>query len=369
MAAALEAFGLPVDLTSEPWIVDGGGGRLSPPTDQLDAHESGLTARIAIAMASLVDGLTSIDGRGQLRRRPMRPLLEALAGQGVVASSDDGLLPVTIRGLGRLPGGEVAIDGSLSSQFASALLLVAPLASKETTLRIEGGRVSEGYMALTTEMMASYGVTVTPTITGFEVPNLGYKATDLEVEPDLSAAAYPMVAAAITSSRVRIEGVTRTSRQPDIAVASWLATMGCELTFDDGGLALEGPGSALKPIEADLGAAPDGALALAVACLFAEGTSRLSGLSTLRHKESDRLTAMVEGFERLGGQAATDGETLVIEPVSLHQGRIDPHGDHRVAMSLALVGLRVDDVLIGDPGVVDKTWPGYWDEMASLTGV
>jgi 3-phosphoshikimate 1-carboxyvinyltransferase len=166
---------------------------------------------------------------------------------------------------------------------------------------------------------------------------------------------------------VSLSGVTRTTRQPDIAIAR-LAAMGCEVTDDDRGLALRARARSL-PIEADLGAAPDGALALAVASLFADGTSRLSGLSTLRHKESDRLTAMVEGFERLGGRATTDGETLVIEPAPLHEGRIDPHGDHRVAMSLALVGLRVDGVLIEDPGVVDKTWPGYWEKMASLNGI
>jgi 3-phosphoshikimate 1-carboxyvinyltransferase len=364
MAAVLEGFGVRFDATSDPWVIDGGG--LTAPTKPLDAMQSGLSARIAIAMAALVDGVSIIEGQGRLRRRPMKPLLDAWVEQGIETESVDGRLPVTVHGTGRLPGGEITVDGSLSSQFATAILLVAPLASAPTELRVEGTRVSEGYMSLTTEVMSGFGVTVAPTITGFEVPTLAYQAADLEIEPDLSAGVYPMVAAAITSGRVSIEGVRHGTSQPDMDIARCLATMGCEVSNEGDVLAVQGPEHHLTPITADLTGSPDGALALAVACLFAEGTSTLSGLGTLRHKESDRLSAIVEGIRRLGGVADIDGDTLVITPGPLHGGIIDPHGDHRVAMSLALAGLRIEGVLVSDPDVVDKTWPGYWTVMGEL---
>jgi 3-phosphoshikimate 1-carboxyvinyltransferase len=297
----------------------------------------------------------------------MEPLLEALASQGIATTSRQGALPVTIRGTGRILGGEIAVDTTVSSQFATALLVVAPFAVDETTLRVEGTRVSEGYMGLTTDIMAAFGVTVTPTITGFEVPVGPYEATDIEIEPDLSAAVYPMVAAAITGSRVLIEGVSRSSRQPDVVIAEWLALMGCAVEEQGRGMVVEGPEHGLTPISGDLAGAPDGALALTVACLFADGPSRLSGLGSLRHKESDRLAAMVEGIQRLGGQIEIEGDSLAIEPRRLHGAVIDPHGDHRVAMSVALAGLMIEGVLIADPRVIEKTWPGYWEVMKEVT--
>jgi 3-phosphoshikimate 1-carboxyvinyltransferase len=366
MGDVLEGFGVASDRGADPWVVDGVWGRPGLPPSSLSAGESALTARIAIAMACLVDGTTTIDGGQGLRRRPMGSLLTALASQGVGTTSRDGGLPVTVRGAGRPPGGEIVVDSTVSSQFATAILLVAPYALRDVTLRVEGGRVSAGYMGLTTDIMAAFGVAVTPTITGYEVPVGGYTATDVEIEPDLSAAVYPMVAAAITGSRVLIEGVTRSSRQPDVVVAEWLARMGCQVDDQARGLVVQGPDTGLAPMTGDLGGAPDGALALTVACLFAEGPSHLTGLGTLRHKESDRLTAMVDGIRRLGGSIEIEGDNLVIDPRRLHGAVIDPHGDHRVAMSLALAGLRVDDVLVAQPGVVDKTWPGYWEVMSGM---
>ncbi len=364
MTGVLRGFGSVVDTSSEPWTVDGG--RLMEPEDTLDAGESGLTARVAIAMAGLVDGTTIVDGRGRLRQRPMGPLVRALAEQGAEVSSE-GPLPVTVTGRGRIRGGEMTVDATTSSQFVTALLLVAPLAETPTRLRVDGDRVSAGYVALTTDVMRSFGVEVSPTIIGYEIPNQGYHPADVEIEPDVSAAVYPMVAAAITGGAVTIEGVGLSWAQPDIVVAGRLTEMGCDVVEDDGGLRVEGPRGLLHPIDANMSEAPDGALALAVACLFADGPSRIRGLGTLRHKESDRLVAMSEGLNALGAASTVDGDTLVIEPGDLRGTVIDPHGDHRVAMSLALAGLRVDGVRVSDPGVVDKTWPGFWAVMTDLT--
>lgn len=366
MAEVLRGFGVAVAVGSEPWTVDGRGSDLRTPDQVLDAGESGLTARIAIAMAALVDGEVTIDGVGRLRMRPLGPLLDALANQGVSFSASDGTLPVTVSGHGGLWGGEIAVDSTLSSQFVTALLLVAPTTREPTRLRIEGDRGAAGYVELTGRVMSGFGAEVDQTITGYEVPNTGYHPADFQVEPDVSAAVYPMVAAAITGGSTAIEGVWLDSLQPDIAVADRLRFMGCSVTEGETGLVIEGP-EILDPIETDMAGAPDGALALAVACLFASAPSRITGLSTLRHKESDRLFAMSQEMEKLGARATVDGDTLRIDPGILRGATIDPHGDHRVAMSLALVGLRVGGVVIEHPEVVNKTWPGYWETMTSAT--
>lgn len=259
------------------------------------------------------------------------------------------------------------VDSSMSSQFVTALMMVSPLNRNPTILRIVGDRVSEGYLDLTTGVMRRFGAEVTMTVTGYEIANTGYQAADVEIEPDVSAAVYPMVAAAITGGRVEVAGVRETSRQPDIAVADHLGAMGCRIDDGASGIMVEGPAS-LQPLDADLSALPDGAMALATACLFADGPSRLTGLGTLRHKESDRLQALEDGMERLGARVVVDDESMMITPGPLRAATLDPHGDHRVAMSLALVGLKVVGVEVTDPEVVDKTWPGYWEAMTILQG-
>jgi 3-phosphoshikimate 1-carboxyvinyltransferase len=142
--------------------------------------------------------------------------------------------------------------------------------------------------------------------------------------------------------------------------------MGCNISDGAAGLTIEGPGSGLRPIDTDMAGAPDGAIALAIACLFADGPSRIGGLGTLHHKESDRLEAMRDGLTALGGSVHIDENSFRIEPGPLSAAVVRSHGDHRVAMSLAVAGLRIEGVLIDQPEVVTKTWPGFWEQMTAL---
>jgi 3-phosphoshikimate 1-carboxyvinyltransferase len=365
MAGVLRAMGVAVDTASDPWTVHGGAMRR--PDGPLDAGESGLTARIAIALATCVDGEVVVDGRGRLRQRPMGPLVAALESQGIPVSSRGARLPVGIGGRGGLWGGEIHVDISFSTQFASALMLVAPTASNPVTLELDGPGGAVGYLEMTRLVMAWFGAEVRPTTTGFTVANTGYQPADVTVPADASAAVYPMVAAAITGSTVTIPGLSMTDAQPDLAVAGRLAEMGCVVTDESEGLTVTGP-VGLEPIVADMKDAPDGALALAVACLFASGTSVISGLGTLRVKESDRLTAMAEGLGRLGAVVEVEGDSLAITPGRLVPNVMDAYGDHRVAMSLALAGLVVDGVEVAESEVVTKTWPGFWEAMGEWAG-
>ncbi|MGH3651134.1 MAG: 3-phosphoshikimate 1-carboxyvinyltransferase [Acidimicrobiia bacterium] len=364
MVTALRALAIEVGVDSEPWTVDGHGGRLSAPPRPIDVNESGLAARILVALAGSLDGATTITGRGKLPQRPMEGLLTALRSQGVGISGDR--LPLEVIGRGPLWGGPIEVDCSATSQFATALMLAAPIMHTSCRLEIKGLTGSRGYLDMTASAMRRFGAVVEPTVTGYEIANGGYSVADVVIEPDASAAVYPMAVAAITGGRVVIEGLGKSSRQPDLDVAPVLESMGCRVSWGEADLTVDARGVELSAVDVEMSEAPDGSLAVAVVCLFADGLSRISGLESLRHKESDRLEAMSGEIARIGGSAHVEGDTLVIEPGHLHGASIDPHGDHRIAMALATVGTRVAGIRVVFPDVVGKTWPLFWSFLDDL---
>ena len=366
MVGALRSLGIDVNDDSEPWSVDGRGGHLQPLEPIIDVNESGLTARIVLMMAAFTETSTTITGRGRLLQRPIDSLVEVLGGQGVSVQTSNGFLPATVNGQGGLWGGDIDVDCSKSSQFATAVLLAAPLMTEPARVRLSGLEGSSGYLDTTLMVMEAFGARIDRTITGFETVPQGYTPSDFPVEPDASAAVYPMVAAAITGGRVEVEGLGLDSTQPDIKIAEHLVSMGCEVRDADGNLTVVGP-DALDPLDADLSEAPDGALGLAVACAFARGTSRLAGLASLRYKESDRLQALSSELDAIGVQTTVDGDELVIVPGELHGGIIDSHGDHRIAMSLGTAGLVIEGIEIANPSVVTKTWPDFWVKLNEIS--
>lgn len=366
MTGALRGLGIDVNRDSEPWAVDGNGGHVQSMDTVIDVNESGLTARIVLMIAAFSETSTTITGRGRLLQRPIDSIVDVLGGQGVSVQTTDGFLPATVNGQGGLWGGDIDVDCSKSSQFATAVLLAAPLMSEPARVRLSGLEGSEGYLDTTLMVMEAFGAHVDRTITGFETIPQGYTPSDFPIEPDASAAVYPLIAAAITGGRVEIEGLSLDSTQPDIRIGRHLESMGCEVSDVDGGLTLVGP-ERLLPLDADLSEAPDGALGLAVACAFATEPSRLSGLDSLKYKESDRLEALSSELGKIGVQTHIDGGELAIVPGRLHGAVIDPHGDHRIAMSLALAGLRIEGVEVINPSVVNKTWPDFWVKLSQIS--
>ena len=364
---ALEQLGVEIEAEEGRWAIEGSAGALHTAPGPIDAGASGLTARAMIAVASLVDGTTVVVGRDRLPERPMGGLVEALRALGVEAVDTGGRLPVTIVGTGALPGGTVEVASDQTTQFATALLMAAPLAQAPLHIVPSGLEGSRRYLDVTLETMRRFGARVDRTDRGYQGFPTGYAGIDLEIEPDASAAVYPMVAAAISGGRVTIDGLGSRSIQPDMEVAGVLATMGCDLEQSDTATTVDARGRGLQPIDVDLSGSPDGSLAIAVAALFATGPSRLRGLGSLRFKESDRLSALAEEISRLGAGARVEGTDLVITPAAMGPARIETYGDHRMAMSFALVGLGVPGIVIADPEVVAKTWPGYWGMLEGLS--
>ena len=365
MRAGLGLFGVSIDDADDPWLVLGRAGELDSPPTPIDAIESGTTARFLVAVAPLVRGTVEIIGKGRLPQRPFGELVAALSSLGVEIRTENGGLPISIHGKGELPGGKVTVDPSRSSQFVTALLLVAPMASGPLHIEMTGPPVSAPYLDSTVEVMTAFGAEVKREGLVFRVANTGYRSSHIEIEADASAAVYPLVAAAITGGRVAIQGIPRESIQPDLALVEVLSGMGCEVRRSEFRLELAGP-PRLEPVDVEMESAPDAALALAVACLFAGGPSRIRRVGNLRLKESDRLAALAEELTRVGGEARVEGDDLVVTPGDLRGARVDSHGDHRIAMALALVGLRQSGIEIDEPEVVRKTWPRYFEMLRSL---
>jgi 3-phosphoshikimate 1-carboxyvinyltransferase len=370
MAHALERFGAVVAVDGETRRVRGVGGRPRAGEALLDVGASGTAARFLTAIAALRPGESVVDGTARMRERPIAELVEALREVGVdaIVEGARGCPPVRVRG-GAPFGGDVEIDATRSSQYVSALLLVAPYATRPVRVKLRDGKVaSRPYVEVTLDVMRAFGARAAwVDAATLSVAPGGYLARDYAIEPDASTAAYFFAAAAITGGRVVVEGLGRASRQADMGLLPILERMGCRVDAQDDAIEVRGPAAgALRAVDADMGDLPDAVLALAVTALFATGTTRIDRVAHLRLKESDRLRALETELRKLGADARADADSLTIVPASLHGDAINTYDDHRMAMAFALAGLRIPGVCIRDPGCVSKSWPGYFDALGRL---
>jgi len=367
MATALTALGARVEPHPGVWTVVGTGGRLRTPARPLDARLSGTTMRFLAAAATLTPGGATVTGLPPLLRRPVGPLVAALRALGAeVADAGGGLPPVTAAG-GGLDGGRAGVDAGASSQFASAVLLVAPYARRPVTLAAERLGAA-AYVELTAAVMGDFGATVEPA--GPATWRVGpgpYRAAELAVEYDASAAAHLFALAAATGGEVTVTNATPGTLQPDAAVVALLAAMGATVTRDGTCLTVRGP-ERLAPVDADLAALPDQVTTLAALAALATGRSRVRGVAVTRGHETDRLAALAAELAKLGVAVEERPDGLVLDgpgPDRLRPARLATWGDHRMAMALAAVAARVPGVVLEGPGCVAKTYPGFWDDLAA----
>jgi 3-phosphoshikimate 1-carboxyvinyltransferase len=370
MIASLGAMGCALDVSAELWRVQGVDGRLRAPGTALFTGNSGTTARFLTAAATLADGPVEIDGTARMRERPIDDLTNALEQLGASCRVEgaNGCPPVRVAG-GGLRGGDASIDARRSSQYVSAVLLAAPYASRDVTLRFEGGElVSRPYVDLTLDVMRAFGASADWRGDAALHVSAGttYHGRDYAVEADASSAAYPFCAAAIAGGRVRVEGLDPGTRQPDIGILAILEQMGCRIGKGPDWAEVRGPSERLRGIDVDMNTLPDAVLALAVVALFADGPTHIRNVANLRIKETDRLAALETELRKLGANAAAGPDWLRIEPAPLRPAAIDTYDDHRMAMAFALAGLRQDGVEIRDPDCVSKTWPHYFAMLESL---
>jgi 3-phosphoshikimate 1-carboxyvinyltransferase len=360
MVEALRVLRYTVRQESGAYLVDGADGEVPAETGHVDAGDAGTVARFGAGLLGLGTGPYVLDGSAQLRARPMAPLAGALRALGARVKGD--ALPLRIEG--RAVGGEIDLPVDISSQFASALLLIGPLLQEGLVLRLIGTPVSAPFVDLTIARMRERGVEAKRSGAEIAVLPGGYRSRDAIVEGDATAASYFFAAAAITAGSVTVANVTAASEQGDIRVLEHLRAMGCRVDTN-GAVRVAGP-PALAPLDADLADISDTFPTLAVCCAFAAGESRLRGLAHTRVQESDRIRAVASELRRLGAQVEEFADGVRIVPRPLRGALIETHGDHRIAMAFALVGLRVEGVAVSNAGCVGKTFPDYFAVLADL---
>lgn len=369
MVEGLRILGVEVHVEGSTARVDGTGGRLTADDVTVPTRLAGTTSRFLTAVGALARGTITIDGDAPLRRRPMGPLHQALRSLGAAVEAVDapGHLPVRVS-RHHLRGGRVALSGDVSSQYVTALMLIAPLLDEGLTIELTSPLVSRPYVAISAAVMASFGAEgIAVGEHAVRVEPGGYTATELAVEPDASSASYPLAAAAICGGQVTVAGLGRNALQGDARFADLLAEMGCEVEQTaDHTVVRRRPGDALCGIEVDMADLSDLVPTLAAVAAFASTPTRITGVGFIRHKESDRIGDLVAELRRLGIDAVAEPDGLAVRPGSPTGGVVHTHHDHRLAMALSLVGLAVPGVSIDDPDVVTKSWPSWWEALSGL---
>ena len=365
MVDCARAIGATVVLDGASARVTGIAGRLAS-SGRAFARQSGTTARFVAPVLALTRGPWRLDGDPQLRGRPMDDLYVALRGLGasVEAEVPGQSLPALISG--PLSGSETEVTGATSSQFLSGLLLAAPLREQATTIRVRGPLVSRPFVEMTVAVMEHFGAKVEVAGPEYRVQPGGYRAVELDIEPDASAASYFFAIAALAGGRIRVPGLGASSLQGDLGFVEVLAAMGAAVDHGATATTVEGIGG-LRGVDVDCSAIPDTVPTLAVAAAFASGPTRIGGVGFIRRHESDRISAIVENLRRCGVGADELDDGLVVRPAVPHGAEIATFGDHRIAMAFSVLGLLVPGVVIDDEECVKKTFPGFFEVLDALT--
>jgi len=359
---ASEAMGAEIQHHNSNIIIDGG--NLSAPSEIVDAMNSGTTMRIFSGLASMFDVPVRITGDESLQKRPMGPLLDALTQMGVKCSSNDGKPPVEIKGGNN--GGTVHINGSISSQFITSLLLVSPMLSNDSEIVIDGKMVSEPYLDITTSMMRRFGATAIKNEQKFNIKgNTGYIPYDYKVPADFSSAAFPLVAGALGGS-VTVVGLDLEDPQGDRKIIEVLRDAGADISVKDDSITVEK--GELCGMDLDIGDVPDLFPILAVLFSTANGTTRLYGAPQLKFKESDRIKTTVVMLTAIGADIeGTDDGCIIKGKKELLGGHINNEGDHRIMMAAAIASLICKNpVTMDNAECCSVSYPSFIKDIRSL---
>ena len=362
--AAAEALGARIE-GEEQLMVAGVSGEPSTPDDVIGVDNSGTTLRIISAVAALTDGAV-LTGDASIRRRPNGPLLKSLNDLGAEAFSikKNDCAPLVVRG--RIRGGRTVLDGRVSSQFLSALLISCPLAEDDAEIVIDGELKSRPYAEITLEMLEEAGAEVETDFERFFIPGgQRYRLEDYTVPGDFSSASYLLAAAAVTGSRLAVRGL-RPSRQGDSAIVSILRDMGAKISWDQekGDLVIDG--GDLEGVEVDASLTPDLVPTIAVLGSLARGKTVVKNAEHVRHKETDRLSAMAMELSKMGADIEERPDGLVIEGGRLEGARVSGHHDHRIVMALTVAGLAAGDTRIDTAESVSVSYPSFFEDMARI---
>jgi 3-phosphoshikimate 1-carboxyvinyltransferase len=376
MKDCLVRLGIEVDDSESDVVRIGGrGGAFVSGPIELFAGQSAVSTRLLLAMAALRPDLTVIDGHVSMRARPNKPLVDALGELGArLESTNDGYLPTLVTGTSALRG-PVQVPSDISSQYLTALLIIAPLLAQGLTIQVAGKLTSKPYVDLTLDEMAKFGVQVdNRDYSELRVAHQPYKARELGVEGDASAASYFAALATLHGSTVSFENLGTATRQGDYAFFGLCERLGASVRRSESRTEIAGPRQGLLTFssDVDMTSMPDVAPTLMMIAPFLATPTRITGLATLRVKECDRIAAPARELRKLGVSLEEGPDYMVIEPLdpaalaaarTRHQPvDIETYHDHRIAMSFGVLGSKLPGLRILDPGCVAKTYPKYWQD-------
>ena len=366
MIDCLRQLGIGVEIKNRQIIVNGGGGKFSPVGGELNVGESGVGMNFLSAAANLSDKPVVITGSKRLMERPIDEVINGMRQLGCKIDylDKEGFPPIKIHG-GGIRGGYAAIKGSKTSQYFSAITISSPYAQTGVILKCTDEMTEKPYFDISLQMMSEFGISAVNKnykeiiITGKKK----YSAREMTIEGDYSSASFFLHAAAICKSKVAVRGLRGDTKQGDKEFVNLLEKMGCCVSETKDNICVQG--KQLAAIEQDMSNIPDLVPPIAVAAAFAEGVSRLTNIGHLRHKECDRLAVMAAELNKMGIRAFCDNDSLTVEGSSAGAkgAVIDPHNDHRIAMSFAVAGLAAGNQQIDNEKCVGKSFPDFWERF------
>ena len=372
MVESLRRLGFRVDQETEACrcTVHGLGGHIPASSAELWLENSGTSIRFLTSLCALGSGTYRLDGVKRMRERPIGDLVRSLQPLGAnvrfETPGSEGP-PVIVDGkASSLHGGSTIIHGDISSQFLSSLLMAAPACREAVHVKVDGVLVSKPYITMTVQMMRAFGAEMSfpDDLSEFRIQPRPYRSGTYDIEPDASAASYFFGAAAVTGGTATVTGLSRDALQGDVGFVAALEQMGCDVRWDTDRITVTG--RSLHGIDIDMNAISDTAQTLSTVAVFADSPTTIRNVGHMRHKETDRITAVVTELRRAGIRAEEHDDGLTVYPGVPQPAEIQTYDDHRMAMSFSLLGLRAPGIRILDPGCTAKTYPGFFDDLAAL---
>ena len=370
MYSALMTLGIQIDRDSNRWDIQGCGADWPLKHAQLQLGSAGTVARFLTAVLGMSGtGHWVLDASDQMRQRPIDSLLKILEECGCECDfhGQPYSFPFSLKAA-HVKRKSVTISGKQSSQFISALLMAAPLVEEEFEMHISDHIVQQDYVKMTIHLLNQFGITIetNDAMNHFKIFRQPYHSVDLSVEADASTATYFMALAAITKGRIEITNLSTATLQPDIEFIDILKSMGCIISVSSESIEIQGPDQLKGGFRYNMRPLSDASLTLAALAPFADQPIEFYGVEHIRHHESDRLSVMAQLFQKLGIQHIENTDGLVIHPGVPQLQTVDTFDDHRVAMSLALLGIGGNGMILRDPACVRKTCPNFFDLLMQL---
>lgn len=344
---ALKKLGISISEKPDNLTIIGNGGKFKPFSGVIDTGDAGTTMRFLTSLITLVPGKISLMGSKRLMERPIMELKQALK---------------------EIKTGEVSIKGNISSQFISSLLMIAPILKKGLKIQVIGKLVSSSYVEMTVDLLNRFGIEVINNQNReFIVDHQEFKPVEYQVESDASGASYFWGIAAVTGKKIRVENINQLSKQGDVNFPGVLKKMGCLVKKDikNHWIEVKGP-KTLQGVTVDMGLMPDTAQTLAVIAAFAKGITKITGLLTLKVKETDRLLALKNELAKIGIKSQIDLHSIIVFGGKPKPAEIETHNDHRMAMAFAVAKAKIPELIVKNPKVVEKSFPDFWEKFNQL---